>query len=196
MNKDMRDQFSRMKQAWTDHDPKVDKVNNCLPEIARIVSKTEVEVKETLKVSKRFMNTPSVNPNLELQTTNKTDKVKNDQKSERHSNRHSGTANEKEVTNAGTLPNHAVCIRKVDTGDTPGKENRPTLRSVPAMTAEKIDLGTVSATVERLMVAQDKQEYDYRKETEENTGNTNREEPGAHKCTQHSVERNAGHVRR
>ena len=53
MNKDMKDQFVRMKRAWTDHNPQVDTVDdNCLPEIARIVSETEVEVRDTLKASK------------------------------------------------------------------------------------------------------------------------------------------------
>ena len=67
MNKAMKAQFGRMKQAWIDHDPTVDKVDdNCLPEIAGIVSETEAEVRETLEASYWFMNTQSVHPAHEL----------------------------------------------------------------------------------------------------------------------------------
>lgn len=57
MNEYLDAQWQRMQQAWIEHDPINDRVDgDCLPELADIVMKTEIEVEETLKTSRQFID--------------------------------------------------------------------------------------------------------------------------------------------
>ena len=52
MNKSMKARCCRMKQAWLEHDPTVDKVDaDCLVKLGDIVNNREAEVAETLQTS-------------------------------------------------------------------------------------------------------------------------------------------------
>ena len=52
MNRSMKAQCRRMKQAWREHDPSVDDADaDCLGELDEIVNSKKAEVAETLKTS-------------------------------------------------------------------------------------------------------------------------------------------------
>ena len=63
MNKDMREQLNRIKQAWADRN-KEDKFDDIyIEEITRIITDSEDDVRETIMESRRVMNMPNVSPN-------------------------------------------------------------------------------------------------------------------------------------
>ena len=120
MNKDMRDQLSRIKQAWNDHND-VDKFDDIyISEVARIISDSEDDVRETLEESRKFMNTPDASSNLATQTANNVSGTGEGQESEKCSD----TADKEEnVTDAEATIIHDIRMRKVDTEAKPIEKN-------------------------------------------------------------------------
>ncbi len=62
MNKDMREQLERIKQAWANRRSDVEFDEAYVEEINRIITDSEDDVRETIMESRRVMNMPNVSP--------------------------------------------------------------------------------------------------------------------------------------
>jgi hypothetical protein len=175
MNKDMRDQLNRIKQAWDDHND-VDRFDDIyIAEITRIITDSEDDVRETIMESRKLMNMPNVSPNSATRGADEASETGGGQKSEICSD---NDGNEDNVTEAEATKYQNIRMRKVDTESRPIDDGRQT--EVPARTKskEKATLESVRASVEMLIAAQDEHNQNRRELTEEKK--YNRDEPGAH----------------
>ena len=112
MNKDMREQLDRIKQAWADRSREVKFDETYIEEINRIITDSEDDVRETIMESRRVMNMPNISPSSVTREAIEVSETGGDQE-----NKGSDNNGKKEDTDENTDASQDIHMRRVGTGD-------------------------------------------------------------------------------